>query len=65
MFKRGSVVIYSRSDLPVKFKPETVYVPKALESFNYLKKYLNERLPPVRCSVGGMRLKVIDKINFN
>lgn len=65
MFKRGSLVIYSRSDLPVKFKPVTVYVPKALESFNYLKKYLNERLPPVRCSVGGMRLKVIDQINFN
>lgn len=65
MFKRGSVVIYCRSDLPVKFKPETVYVPKALESFNYLKKYLNERLPPVRCSIVGMTLKVIDTINFS
>lgn len=65
MFKRGSVVIYSRSDLPVKFKPETVNVPKAIESFNYLRKYLNERLPPVRCSIVGMKLTVIDNINFN
>lgn len=65
MFKRGSVVIYSRSDLPVKFKPETVNVPKTIESFNYLRKYLNERLPPIRCSIVGLKLTVVDKINFN
>lgn len=65
MFKRGSVVIYARSDLGFKFTPTTVYVKEALESFNYLKKYLNERLPPVRCSIKGLNLTVIDKINFN
>lgn len=63
-FKRGTVVIFSRSDLGVKFKPTTVYVKNALESFNYLKKYLNERLPSVRCSILRQRLTVIDKINF-
>ena len=65
MFKRGSVVIYSRSDLGFKFSPTTVYVKESLESFNYLKKYLNERLPPIRCSIVGLKLTVIDKINFN
>ena len=65
MFKRGTVVIYSRSDLGFKFSPTTVYVRESLESFNYLKKYLNERLPPVRCSIVGLKLTVIDKINFN
>ena len=64
-FKRGSVVIFARSNLGLKFKPTEVYAPKSLESFNYLKKYLNERLPPVRCVIEGLTLTVIDKINFN
>lgn len=64
-FKRGSVVIFARSDLGFKFKPTEVEAPRSLESFNYLKKYLNERLPPVRCVIEGLRLKVVDKINFN
>ena len=65
MFKRGSVVIYSRSDSGVKFKPTTVYARNSLESFNYLRKYLNDRLPPVRCSIVGDNLTVLDEINFN
>ena len=59
-FKRGSVVIYSRSDMNIKFKPTQVVVPKSIEAFNYLKKYLNERLPPIRCSILGQNLKVVD-----
>lgn len=65
MFKRGSVVIYSRSDLGFKFKPTEVNAPHSLESFNYLKNYLNERLPPVRCYIVGEKLTVVDKINFS
>lgn len=65
LFKRGSVVIYSRSDLGFKFKPTTIYAANSIESFNYLKKYLNERLPPIRCSIAGLKLTVIDKINFS
>ena len=65
MFKRGSVVVYSRSDLNVKFRPTTVYIKDSLESFNYLKKYLNERLPPVRCEIVGLELRIIDEIHFN
>jgi len=64
-FKKGSVVIFSRSDLGFKFKPTEVDAPRSLESFNYLKKYLNERLPPVRCVIEGLKLTVVDKINFN
>lgn len=64
-FKRGRVVIYARSDLGLKFKPTEVDAPLSLESFNYLKKYLNDRLPPVRCVIEGLKLSVIDKINFS
>ena len=65
IFKRGSIIIYARSDLNVKFKPKELSVPKSIESFNYIKKYLNERIPPVRCVIEGQKLKVIDSINFN
>jgi hypothetical protein len=64
MFKRGVVVIYARSDAGVKFKPTTVQASGSMESFNYLKKYLNERLPPVHCTIIGMTLTVKDSINF-
>lgn len=64
-FKRGSLVIYSRSDMSIKFRPKQVNVPKSIEAFNYLKKYLNERLPPIRCSIKGQRLTIIDKIDFS
>lgn len=64
-FKRGSVVIYSRSDMNIKFKPTQVIAPKSIEAFNYLKKYLNERLPPIRCSIKGQYLTIIDKIDFS
>lgn len=64
-FRRGSVVIFSRSDLSVKFKPTEVYAPKSLESFNYLRKYLNERLDPVRCVIRAQSLAVVDQINFD
>ena len=65
MFKRGSVVIFSRSNLGFSFKPTEVSAPHSLESFNYLKKYLNERLPPVRCFIVGKKIVVADKINFS
>ena len=65
MFRRGSVIIFSRSNLGLSFKPKEMPVRHSLESFNYLKKYLNERLPPVRCTIIGQKLKVIDNINFS
>lgn len=65
VFRRGSVVIFARSDLNVKFKPTEIYVPKSLESFNYLRNYLNARLEPVRCVIRSQSLTVVDKINFD
>lgn len=65
VFRRGSVVIFARSDLSVKFKPTEIYVQKSLESFNYLRNYLNERLEPVRCIIRAQSLTVVDKINFD
>lgn len=65
MFKRGYIVIYARQDLGFKFSPTEVPVSKSIESFNYLKKYLNERLSPVRCEIVGLKLRILDKINFD
>ena len=65
MFKRGHIVIYARQDLGFKFSPTEVSVSKSMESFNYLKKYLNERLSPVRCEIVGLKLRILDKINFD
>ncbi len=65
LFQQGAVVIYGRSDIGVKFKPTTIYVKGAQKSFNYLRKYLNERLPPIHCSIEGLNLTILDEINFN
>lgn len=65
MFKNGYMVIYAHSSSNVKFKPLKTYVNGSMESFNYLKKYLNERLPPVRCEIVELELRIIDEINFN
>ena len=65
MFKRGHIIIYARQDLGFKFSPTEVPVSKSIESFNYIKKYLNERLSPIRCEIEGLKLRIIDKINFD
>lgn len=65
IFKRGYIQIYASSYVGVKFNPTTASAPNSLESFNYLKNYLNDRLPPVRCIIEGLTLKIIDQINFN
>ena len=65
MFKDGYIVIYAHSASNVRFSPLKTYVTDSLESFNYLKKYLNDRLPPVRCEIEQMKLKIIDKISFD
>ena len=63
-FKRGYIVLFAPTDGSVKFKPTNASAPQSIESFNYLKKYLNERLPPVRCIIDGQSIKIIDEINF-
>lgn len=65
MFKNGYMVIYAHSNSGVKFTPQKSYISGLLESYNYLKKYLNDRLPPIRCEIQGMQLRIIDNINFS
>ncbi len=64
-FKNGLIIIYPPSDGTVNFKPKGLSVPDSLESFNFLKEFLNSRLSPVRCSVEKLELTIIDKINLN
>lgn len=64
-FKQGYFVVVPPTDGSVKFKPEAVSSPGVLESFNYLKDYLNDRLQPVHCTVEGMKLTIYDKIRLN
>ncbi len=65
MFKNGYMIIYAHSNSGVKFRPQKMYISGLLESFNYLKKYLNQRLPPIRCEIEKLGLRIIDKINFD
>lgn len=65
MFKQGHAIVYARSDMSVKFKPTNIQIPGSLESFNYLRNYLNERLEPVRCSIVREKLTIVDNINFS
>lgn len=64
-FKQGYFVVLPPVDGKIKFKPEAVAAPGVLESFNYLKDYLNDRLQPVHCSVEGMKITIYDRIRLN
>ena len=64
-FKTGYMVVFPPDDGSVKFKPLAVSAAGVLESFNYLKEYLNDRLQPVHCSVEAMKLTIYDTIRFN
>ncbi len=64
-FKQGYFIVLPPDDGSVKFKPQAVSSPGVLESYNYLKEYLNDRLQPVYCSVEGMKLTIYDKIRLN
>ena len=64
-FKAGYIVVVPPVDGSVKFKPKAVQLVGAMESFNYLKDYLNDRLQPVHCSVENMSLSIYDTIRLN
>ena len=46
MFKNGYLVIYAHSNSGVKFTPQKSYISGVLESYNYLKGYLNDSSTP-------------------
>ena len=64
-FKNGYFVVVPPVDERVKFKPQAFSKPGVIESYNYLKEYLNDRLSPVRCSVEEMKLTIYDTIRLD
>ena len=64
-FKQGYFIVTEPIDGNLRFKPETVSAPGVVESYNYLKDYLNDRLPPIHCSVETMKLTIYDTIRLN
>ena len=63
-FKSGYFVVLPPGDGKVKFKPKAFPYSGVIESFNYLKEYLNDRLKPVRCYVEALDLTIYDKIRL-
>lgn len=64
-FKNGYFVVVPPVDESIKFKPQAFSKPGVIESYNYLKEYLNDRLAPVRCSVEEMKLTIYDTIRLD
>ena len=64
-FKNSYFVVVPPVDERVKFKPQAFSKPGVIESYNYLKEYLNDRLAPVRCSVEEMKLTIYDTIRLD
>lgn len=64
-FKNGYIIVSEPIDGSVKFKPKAFQLPGSLESYNYLKDYLNDRLEPVHCTVEKMELNIFDTIRLN
>lgn len=64
-FKNGYFVVVPPVDESIKFKPQAFSKPGVIESYNYLKEYLNDRLAPVRCSVEGLKLTIYDTIRLD
>lgn len=64
-FKHDLFIVYPPSDGSVKFRPEAISAPGVIESYNYLKEYLNDRLKPIMCHVEQMKLTIYDGIRLN
>lgn len=64
-FKNGMIIVSSPADGSVKFKAKAFQLQGALESYNYLKEYLQDRLAPIHCSVEKMELAIFDTIRLN
>lgn len=64
-FKNGYFVVVPPVDDSIKFKPQAFSKPGVIESYNYLKEYLNDRLAPVRCSVEELKLTIYDTIRLD
>lgn len=64
-FKNDIFVVKPPKNGNVNFMPLTVYKPGVKESYNYLKKYLNDKVAPIRCTVENMKLTINDTISLD
>ena len=64
IFNNGFFIVYPPVDGGVSFTPTTISYPGVIESFNYLKGYLNDRVSSIRCSVTKMQLTITDEIKL-
>ena len=64
-FGNGMMIVSAPLDGRVKFKTKAIQLSGALEAYNYLKDYLNDRLEPIHCSVENMELTIYDTIRLN
>lgn len=64
-FKSGYIVVSPPKNGVVKFTPKAIPLQGTLESFNYLKEYIKNKLSPIYCEVEAMKLDVFDKIRLN
>lgn len=64
-FKNGLMIVSAPLDGSVRFKSKAINLPGAMEAYNYLTAYLNDRLAPILCSVEKMELTIYDTIRLN
>ena len=64
-FKNNNLVVKPPKTGNVQFLPLTIYKPGVNESYNYLRKYLNDRISPIRCFVEDMKLTINDTISLD
>lgn len=64
-FKNDIFVVKPPKNKDVKFLPLTVYKPGVKESYNYLRKYLNDRITSISCTVENLKLTINDKISLD
>lgn len=61
-FFDGYFIIHSPNPNQLQFTPLKVNSPRALASFNYIKKYIKEKVPAIFCSVYASKLHITSPI---
>lgn len=64
-FRAGGFTVVCPNDSPIKFSPLDKRMPGVLYSFNYIKEYLNERMPDIKCSAEKGVLTILSPISFD
>lgn len=64
-FHEGYFIVHSPNNVGYTFSPEKVYCPKAQPSFNYIRKFIKERVPAIFCSIYAGKLTITSPILIN